>query len=415
MENRTKHIIFSHPTGNANSRAVLESLDNAGMLHSFHTTIAVFSTSFWNTLSKFPGLHDLGRRAYPDKVAKKTKAYPFRELMRMLCNKLKWEKGCKQEAAAFSVFSIYKNIDAQVARHIAKHPSINAVYAYEDGALASFRQAKGMGKTCLYDLPIGYWRTMHQLLEIEKHKNPGWAVTLGGFSDTETKLQRKEEELRLANHIFVASSFTKKTLESFPGDLCPIHVIPYGFPPVNKNRQYRPAQNRKLKVLYVGGLSQRKGISYLFEAVESLKNDLELTVVGSGNIEQCPALKTALAKHNYIPSLPHHKVLKLMSEFDVFVFPSLFEGFGMVITEAMSQGTPVITTERTCGPDVITHGVDGWLVEAGNLQALQNQLKELVDQPGRCETAGKNARMKAEKRPWDVYGKETVSIIEKVA
>ena len=50
-----------------------------------------------------------------------------------------------------------------------------------------------------------------------------------------------------------------------------------------------------------------------------------------------------------------------MKEHDVLIFPSLFEGFGLVITEAMAQGTPVITTDRTAGPDVISDNENGCL------------------------------------------------------
>jgi glycosyltransferase involved in cell wall biosynthesis len=57
-----------------------------------------------------------------------------------------------------------------------------------------------------------------------------------------------------------------------------------------------------------------------------------------------------------IAGSPHfriHEVLREMQRHDVLVFPSLFEGFGLVIVEAMSQGLPVITTSHTAGPDII--------------------------------------------------------------
>src|SRR5690606_7763290 len=142
-------------------------------------------------------------------------------------------------------------------------------------------------------------------------------------------------------------------------------VIPYGFPDVQDKKEYQPLLNRKLKVLFIGGLSQRKGISYLFEAVEGLKDKVDLTIVGHKAVPDCKALNLALEQHNWIPSLSHDQVLACMREHDVFVFPSLFEGFGLVITEAMSQGIPVITTDRTAGPDLIENEKDGWIVPAG--------------------------------------------------
>lgn len=74
-------------------------------------------------------------------------------------------------------------------------------------------------------------------------------MTLGGFDDSEKKLERKDKELKLADKIYVASSFTKNTLEMYPGKLADIEVIPYGFPPVNTQRKYDDIQNRKIRVL----------------------------------------------------------------------------------------------------------------------------------------------------------------------
>jgi glycosyltransferase involved in cell wall biosynthesis len=250
---------------------------------------------------------------------------------------------------------------------------------------------------------------MHALLAEEKERNPEWAVTLGSFKDSPQKLNRKDEELQMADTIFVASSFTLKTLKDYPGSLQQVQVIPYGFPPA-RPKVYRPITG-KLKLLFVGGLSQRKGLSYLFKAVEALKDHVELTVLGNGDVENCRPLREALSRHNWIQTLPHDKVLQLMRENDVLVFPSLFEGFGQVITEAMAQGTPVITTERTAGPDIITHGKNGWLVEGGNVDALQHCIETLLHQPAVIEEAGFMAVKKAEERTWEMYGRELAAAI----
>ena len=120
----------------------------------------------------------------------------------------------------------------------------------------------------------------------------------------------------------------------------------------------------------------------------------------------CPALDRELAKHRWIPSLPHDKVLAEMRAHDVLVFPSLFEGFGLVITEAMSQGLPVVTTERTAGPDFIKHGENGWLIKAGSTSGLTRQLEVLVRDRQPVDDAGQRARETAAARPWSVYGSE---------
>ena len=91
---------------------------------------------------------------------------------------------------------------------------------------------------------------------------------------------------------------------------------------------------------------------------------------------------------------------------DVLLFPSLFEGFGLVMTEAMSQGTPVITTNRTAGPDLLTHGENGWLIDAGSTIALQEAIEKILEDRSVVESVGHAALKTAEKRPWTMYGDE---------
>jgi glycosyltransferase involved in cell wall biosynthesis len=383
------------------------------MLEKFYTSVSVFPDTFGANLSQIKTFNQLNRRFFDKELENYTETFPFREIGRMLCPKFHLSRLTQHEKGYFSIDKVYQYIDRKVSKQIPlSYQNIFGVYAYEDSALQTFVKAKEYGLKCLYDLPIGYYKSMHRLLQEEREKNPDWAITLGGFRDSKEKLQRKDGELALADIIYVASSFTKKTLEEFQGNLSPIKVIPYGFPSANLTRTYTSLKNRKLKLLYVGGLSQRKGIAYLFDAVRGLETHIELTVVGQGNIEGCPILKKELAKHKYIPSLPHNEVLKLMATNDMLVFPSLFEGFGLVVTEAMSQGTPVITTERTCGPDIITHGKDGWLIEAGSTSAIRQQLELILQQPEILEEVGRNALITAQHRPWKCYGQEMAESVK---
>jgi glycosyltransferase involved in cell wall biosynthesis len=140
---------------------------------------------------------------------------------------------------------------------------------------------------------------------------------------------------------------------------------------------------------------------------------VELTVIGrKPNNNNCAVLDKALSKCNWIPSLPHSEILRVMSEHDILVFPSLFEGFGLVITEAMSQGTPVITTNRTAGPDLIEHGKNGWLVEAGSTQALQETIEDILSHPEVIARAGKEALETAGKRPMNQYGYDLAKAVK---
>lgn len=411
---REKKITIYHPFGNANTRAAVDGIFKKGILESFHTCIACFEGSLLYKLSASGPLKEFRRRKFSNFLKKMTYTYPLLELGRQISPKFKLNSLTKHEKGIFCIDNVCHDLDNKVAKYITKNKEhIDGVYAYEDLALKTFSVAKANNIKCIYDLPIGYWRAMRSFLNEEREKNPEWAMTLGGFNDSDKKLQRKDDELKLADKIYVASSFTKKTLEMFPEKLADIEVIPYGFPPINSDRKYDEIQDRKIKVLFVGGLSQRKGLSYFFDAIKRLEDKIEATVVGRGNIDECIALKNALSNVNYIPSLPHDEILKLMSSHDLFIFPSLFEGFGLVITEAMSQGTPVITTDRTCGPDIIHNGVDGWVVEAGNAVSIRKLLEGFIETPELLVKAGKEALKTASNRPWSVYEYELAESVNR--
>ena len=408
-------IIFSHPTLNANAKAVVSGLHKYHLLGKLFTAVAIFKGQFLYVLSQY-FLKDFQKRVLNKKWQSYTKTQPFYELGRVLFSKLKWRYFTTHESGLFCIDSVYQKQDHKVARFLHKKSKTQfaAVYAYEDGALHSFETAKSKGLQCFYDLPIGYWKMARKLLSEELENNPHWASTLTGFKDSTEKLNRKDAELTLADQIFVASTFTKKSLELYPNKLAPVQVIPYGFPEVCTNRIYTPLKGRKLKALFVGGLSQRKGISYMFEALAGLEDRISLTVVGHKADPNSEALNSALHKHTYIPSLAHQAVLELMRSQDVLLFPSLFEGFGLVITEAMSQGLPVITTNRTAGPDLITHRQDGWLVPAASSAAIKKVILEILKTPSLLETTGRNAMRKAENRPWAVYEKEQAEALKKL-
>lgn len=403
-------VLVSHPTGNANVRGVIDAFARQDILSEYVTTIATNTDALWFKLLPKQLQAEFLRRQY-NLDSRLIHSVPLKELGRLVFGKLGMESLTKHETGKFSVDAVYHSLDKVVAKRIAKQHAaspIDAVYAYEDGALHTFKKAKALNITRVYDLPIGYWQAERELLGKEREKRPDWAVTLTGLSNSKEKLNRKDQELEYAQHILVASSFTKQTLAYFSKSLAPITVIPYGFPEVTPRREYNVGHDTKLKLLFVGGLSQRKGIAELLEAVEVLRDKVELTLIGRKHTHECIPLNIGIAKNRYIPSLPHHEVLKEMKAHDILVFPSLFEGFGLVITEAMSQGTPVITTHRTCGTDMITHQEDGWLIEPSSTESLVRQLKQILANPEQIAIIGRAAMDKARSRPWSIYARELI-------
>src|SRR5204863_1907295 len=195
------------------------------------------------------------------------------------------------------------------------------------------------------------------------------------------------------------STFTKKTLAESPAR-ARIDLIRYGAPSL-------VPQIRKpvgpLKLLFVGSLGQRKGLSYLLEAITLLKTPVQLTLLGRKTADNCRPLEMAVGQHRWIPTLDHAGVLREMHEHDLLVFPSLFEGFGLVILEAMAQGTPVITTDHTAGPDVIEDGTDGFVVPIRSSEAIAEKLDMLARASEQLMSMKEAAKRKAQSRGWKNY------------
>jgi glycosyltransferase involved in cell wall biosynthesis len=400
--------------GNANVRQAMLAFAEENLLEFFLTSIAVFDRSLLSSLSRLPGLQELSRRHFPSEIRPFTKSYPAREIVRLLLSRMGFPHWISHETGWASVDQIFRALDRELSKKIARG-KMRAVYCYEDGALASFQEAKKRGLKCLYDYPVAHWRKVRSIMEEEGQLHPEWVATMPGFKDSQKKLDRKDEELRLADRIFVASEFSRSTLESYPFPLAPIIVNPYGAPAPNLAYVKAPRRansSATLKILFVGGLHQMKGISYLLQAKKLIGKSVTLTLIGALLTKGCAPLNEALSSNLWISTMPQNKILEQMRAHDVFVFPSLSEGFGMVVTEALSQGLPVITTPNTCGPDVISEGVDGFIVPIRNPEAIAEKIEILNLNRDRLATMSLAAEAKARQLTWASYRARLISDIK---
>lgn len=406
-------ILFSHPTGNANVRHAALGLHRAGLLGEFWTCVNYRETPWLRRMLPASLSRQLGRRTFPAELAGSIRTFPLRELGRLLAPRAGLRSLVRHENGPLSVDAVYRSLDRRVSRRL-EDGRFSAVYAYEDGARESFRVATRQDKLRIYDLPIGYWRASRAILLEETEREPEWAMTLHGTLDSPQKTARKDAELHQADLVIVASTFTRRTLEQAPDFRGTVMTIPYGAPALDLSPgQPAPPRGRgdKLRVLFVGSLGQRKGLSYLFRAVRSLGAGVELTVIGSRPLVECPALDRELRAVRWIPTCTHREVLAEMAAHDVFVFPSLFEGFGLVLLEAMAMGLPIITTPNTAGPDLITDGLEGFIVPIRSDQAIAERLDLLRRNPDLRADMAERARARAREFTWAHYGESLAACI----
>jgi len=210
--------------------------------------------------------------------------------------------------------------------------------------------------------------------------------------------------------IIAVSAFTKNAVVSLLGvEPSKVRVVHHGV----RDLPYSPAPREKV-ILNVGVIQRRKNIARLVEAFETVEPDWRLVLAGSfgygsgdilARIEQSPA-RDRISVLGYVS---HDELARWYCRAMIFAFPSLDEGFGMPVLEAMAAGTPVVTSARSALPEVA--GDAALLVDPGDTESLGMALRQLAGKEDlRRDLAWRGmarARLftweKAARETWDVY------------
>ncbi len=216
-------------------------------------------------------------------------------------------------------------------------------------------------------------------------------------------LAREEEEYALADTVVVLSRFAQQSFEKQGVASHKLRVLPLGadtrlFQPLAKDRITLP-----LKVVYFGSVSIRKGVTYLLDAMKKLPaSEAKLTVIGP--VEA--ALSGLRAKHpevEWLASKSHAELARLLPTFDVFVLPTLEDGFGQTLVQAMACGLVPISTDRCGAAEVLEQGVDGFVVPAGSSGAIASILQQLAQDPEKFYGLRSKVIAKARSLDWRRY------------
>jgi glycosyltransferase involved in cell wall biosynthesis len=158
----------------------------------------------------------------------------------------------------------------------------------------------------------------------------------------------------------------------------------------------------RLRVLYVGALSFRKGLLDLLRAAELLRNDsVEFTLVGPRMAESERLLAKAGANVRLLAKRPQAELPEAYAAADLFVFPTIEDGFGMVLTQAKAAGLPILTTENCAGSDLVTDGRDGWIVPIRDAEALADRLRWCAAHRSAVADMTRAVEVEYQPRSWD--------------
>jgi glycosyltransferase involved in cell wall biosynthesis len=398
--------LVSHPSGNTFVRALLAGLETNGRLGLYATALGFTEEPGFAALLPGSVRGEIRRRRY-DLPKNLLWSRPMRELARVLGNRLHLSNLTAHERGWACVDAVYQDLDKAVARRLPAWRDtlgLKSVYAYEDGALETLQTAKRLGLRAVYDLPIAYWETLRNLIHQEAERLPQWEPTfVGGSRDSEAKLARKTAELAAADVVVVPSQFVLDSLPESARKTKQCLVAEFGTPAIPEVQRPPRPKEAKLRVLFAGSMSQRKGLGDLFAAMRLLKrSDVELVVMGS---LQAPMefYRSQLPNFTHEPTRPHAEVLKLMATCDVLCLPSIVEGRALVQQEAMACGLPLIVTRNAGAEDLVEEGRTGFLVPTGAPETIADRINWFADHPGMLHDMGLAARTKALGLTWSRY------------
>jgi glycosyltransferase involved in cell wall biosynthesis len=209
-------------------------------------------------------------------------------------------------------------------------------------------------------------RVEEQIVNDEIAKWPDWQKRTGRIP--EAYWDRLSAEWSAAERIVVNSDWSKQALIRQGVDAAKLQVVPLVYEsPASAPRSPRNS-SAPLQVLWLGQVILRKGIPYLLEAARQLVDEnIRFTVAGWVGISES-AVKSAPPNVRVVGPVPRLQTAEYYRNADVFVLPTLSDGFALTQLEAMSHGLPVIATP--CCGKVVTDGVDGLIIPPADGNAL---------------------------------------------
>jgi glycosyltransferase involved in cell wall biosynthesis len=288
----------------------------------------------------------------------------------------------------------------------------DAVIAFDTSAWILGERAQQSDRPLFLDRTTTHPAAYARIMAGFYRQYPAWASPITARPAEVSAAESREHTL--ARRIIVGSSFARDTLVQEGVAAEKIRVNPYGVdwdafaPPPPSHPITRP-----FRFLFVGSVQASKGIPVLLDAWRRLAlPNAELWIAGGVGprertlIPDLPGLKI-------LGQIPRAQIPALYAQADVFVFPSMFEGFGLVLLEALASGLPIIATRHTGAVDLLAEPSLGELITAGSVDELAGAMQRWLGQPEAYRRKILAARGQlAAKYSWTAYGDRWAEILK---
>jgi glycosyltransferase involved in cell wall biosynthesis len=232
-----------------------------------------------------------------------------------------------------------------------------------------------------------------------------------------TRLSQVQAAARLADRLLLLNEADRQyALDHGWKQAADIDVVPHGVSARLLENDVPPSPLRGEGLLFCGTWDHMKGIAYLAAAFAQLHargRALHLTVLGPGVPDHTvlsgfePHLRPFV---RVVQRLPEEQVIQQYRSHAMLLWTSTYEGFGLVLLEAMSQGLPVITTPVGCAPSIASDGENALVVPPRDPAAISQAVERLIDDPGLRIRIARAARLTVAPMTWRATAVRTVEV-----
>lgn len=281
-------------------------------------------------------------------------------------------------------------------------------------SLFQMREAKARGALAIIERGSAHITEQYRLIDEERKR---FGIAPMQRSRWDRLLEEKQlKEYHEADFIMTPSEFARQSFIARGFDPAKVLKVRYGVdldlfsPLAEKQPSAIPT------ILFVGAIGFQKGITYLLEATRNLRakgKKFHLKLIGRFEKDfelwlKSSPLRTEINEH--IAFVANHELVSHFHKADIFAMPSIQEGLALVVAEAMASGLGVVATENTGAREFIESEKNGIIVPAGNAEAMETALADLLDNPEKARSIGQEAANKSKSFGWDVYGNAIESI-----
>ena len=407
--------VLAYPGNMAHAQHSARALAEQGALEAFVTTFVFREEGrLAAMLAQMPAIAqrlepDLRRRMIDQVPAELVHSYPLWEVVRSTVQK----SGAGPVLTDLAWDRMSHRFDRLVAAHYV--PRTQAIQGFEYTALAAFTSAKRAGVARILHLPSLDSCRFEEIQRREREQWPELRSAHDAYFDRkfERRYARRCAEIALADVIIANSTLTAKSHIAAGADPAKTFVVSLGAPPpVAESEVQEGGRKRPLSVLWAGPFSLRKGAHYLLQAWQNFKPGKAATLDVYGQLvlpDRLHASQTeGIVCHG---SVPQPDLFKAYLTADVLVFPTLSDGFGMVIAEAMAHGLPVITTDQAGAADLV-NPENGIVVPVADPKALADALRWCLDNRDRLQAMRFAALETVRRHQWVDFRRDLIAALE---